>query len=103
MHPNSKKRKHDMMGRMERRIKHLKKSQTAELIGWIGSVSILSSYGLLSMGIIDGASPIYHMLVLFGSIGLALITYRHRAFQSFTVNIAFGFFAILALIRIFLF
>lgn len=92
-----------MMVRMEKRTKHLKKNQTAEIIGWVGSVSILSSYGLLSTGIINGSSYIYHTLVLFGSIGLALITYRHRAFQSFTVNIAFGVFATLALIRLFLF
>lgn len=88
---------------MERRTKHLKRNQTIEIIGWVGSVGILSSYGLLSFGIISGSSLLYHLLILFGSIGLALITYRHRAFQSFVVNISFAIFAVFALIRLFLF
>lgn len=60
---------------------------------------MLSAYALLSFGIINGESAVYHGLFLFGSIGLAVITYRHRAYQSFTVNIFFGLLALVALIR----
>lgn len=87
---------------MEKRVKHLKRSDIAEGIGWIGSIAILGSYFLLSFGIIDGKSYTYHSLVLFGSIGLAIITYRHRAFQSFVVNTAFFIFATIALVRLFI-
>jgi hypothetical protein len=87
---------------MEKRVKHLKRSNIAEYLGWIGSIAILSSYSLLSFGIITGQSYIYHSLVLIGSAGLALITYRHRAYQSFIVNSAFTAFAVIALVRLFI-
>lgn len=85
---------------MPKRVHHLEKSQVAEILGWIGTVAILGSYALLSLGIITGQSYIYHTLVLIGSIGLAIITYRHRAFQSFTVNVTFFVLAIVALVRL---
>ena len=98
-----KKRKHDTIVRVEKRVKHLRRSDIAEGIGWIGSVAILSSYSLLSLDIIDGQSYLYHSLILVGSVGLAIITFRHRAFQSFVVNSAFFVFAAIALIRLFFF
>ncbi|HEY0965292.1 MAG TPA: hypothetical protein VGE13_02310 [Candidatus Saccharimonadales bacterium] len=85
---------------MERRIKHLSKSQLAETLGWIGAIAILGSYGLISFGIIDSNSILYHSLMLAGSSGLAIITYRHRAFQSFTVNTVFSILAIIAIARL---
>lgn len=60
---------------------------------------MLGGYALLSFGVISGESAIYHGMFLIGSIGLAVITYRHRAFQSFTVNVFFGVLALVALIR----
>jgi len=88
---------------MERRIKHLKRSQIAETLGWIGSVGILASYGLLSLGVISGDSILYYILSGVGAFGLAIVTYRHRAFQSFIVNIIFTILAVIALIRIIIF
>lgn len=69
----------------------------------MGAAAILTDYALLSLGILDGNSTIYHAIFMLGSIGLALITYRHRAFQSFTVNMTFALLAIVALARISLF
>lgn len=95
-----KKRKHDTLIRVEKYVKHLSKSQLAESLGWIGAGALLSSYALLSFGIVSGDSLIYHSMMLIGSTGLAVITYRHRAFQSFTVNIIFSIIAITTLIRL---
>jgi hypothetical protein len=86
--------------KQQKHIKHLPKNQLAEAYGWFGSILILSGYGLLSLGIISGNSPIYHLMFMVGSSGLAVITYRHRAFQSFTVNVLFTIFAFIAVIRI---
>jgi hypothetical protein len=83
----------------QKHVKHLPKSNLAETFGWIASIVILTGYALLSFDIISGNSPIYHGMFLVGSLGLAIITYRHRAFQSFTVNIFFGILALIALIR----
>lgn len=85
---------------VEKRVKHLKRNRLAEVLGWIGTIGILSSYGLLSFGIISGNSKLYYILSGIGAFGLAIVTYRHRAYQSFVVNVTFTILAIIALIRI---
>ena len=87
---------------LEKRVKHLKRNQAAETIGWLGTILILSGYALLSLGVISGDSILYYCLSGLGAAGLAIITYRHRAYQSFTVNVIFSVFALVALIRIIL-
>lgn len=79
---------------------HLSKSQFAESLGWVGAIALLGSYALLSFNIISGESLVYHSLMLLGAAGLAVVTFRHRAFQSFIVNTIFSILAITALTRI---
>lgn len=88
------------MKKSEKHIKHLPKNTLAETYGWLASFMILCAYALLSLGIIDSDAIIYHFLFLFGSAGLAIVTYRHRAYQSFVVNIIFTGLALIALIRV---
>lgn len=92
-----------LFAKMSKQIKHLKQNQVAEIVGWIGTVGLLSSYALLSLGIIKGDSLIYHGLLFIGAFGLAVITYRHRAFQSFIVNVVFTVLAIYAIARLLFF
>ena len=80
-------------------VRHLPKNSIAEAFGWFASASMLIGYGLLSFGVLDADSAVYHGIFLVGSAGLAVVTYRHRAFQSFTVNIFFGLLALIAIIR----
>ena len=75
------------------------KNLFAEGFGWFASAAMLVGYALLSFGVLDAESPIYHSIFLIGSSGLAVVTYRHRAFQSFTVNVFFGILAFIAIIR----
>jgi hypothetical protein len=88
------------MNKKQQHVRHLPKSQVAELFGWFSSALILFGYALLSLGVIDSGSLLYHSTFVVGSLGLAVITYRHRAFQSFTVNIFFGILALVALVRL---
>ncbi len=78
----------------------MKKHALSETIGWIGAVAILADYALMGLGILDGNTIIYHIIFLLGSAGLAVITYRHRAFQSFTVNTIFICLAFVAIVRL---
>jgi len=98
-----KKRKHDTLIRVEKHTKHLSKNQLAESLGWIGACALLGSYALLSFEVIDANSLIYHGLMLTGAAGLAVITYRHRAFQSFIVNSIFSIIALIAIARLLMF
>lgn len=84
----------------QKHVRHLPKSNSAETFGWVGAGAILIDYALLSLGLINSDSLMYHFIFMIGSAGLALITYRHRAFQSFTVNVIFMLLALVALTRI---
>lgn len=87
------------MKRKPKHVRHLPKNSLAESFGWFASACLLFGYGLLSFGILDADSVLYHSIFLIGSSGLAVVTYRHRAFQSFTVNVFFGILAFAAIIR----
>lgn len=71
-----------------------------EYIGWIGVVLVLSSYALISLGVVGGDSVLYHALVLAGSVAVAVISYKKRAYQPAILNTAFAVFAVIALARI---
>lgn len=103
MHRFFKKRKHDIVPRVKKQqthVKHLSKSTAAESLGWIGALFVLLSYILLSFEVISGSSVVYHGIFLVGSVGLAIVTYRHRAFQSFTVNCIFASVALVTIVRL---
>ena len=87
---------------MPKTIHHLPKNVVAETLGWVGALGILSSYALLSLGIVGGNSLIYYILSGIGGFGLAVISYRHRAYQSFIVNTMFTILAVMAILRILL-
>jgi hypothetical protein len=87
------------VNRKTKHVRHLPKNDLAETFGWVASATILMGYGLLSFGLLSADSVLYHGIFLVGSAGLAVVTYRHRAFQSFTVNIFFGILALIAIVR----
>ncbi len=74
----------------------------SENLGWLGAIAVLSGYALLSIGLIKGDSFLYHGLMLIGSVGLAIITYRRRTYQPFIVNLVFSILAALAITRLLL-
>jgi hypothetical protein len=76
------------------------KRRLAEIYGWVGSLFILGAYALLSFGLISSESAMYHGIFFIGSTGLAVVTYIHKAFQSFTVNVTFSLLALIAFIRV---
>lgn len=85
---------------MKKQQKRNQTSALAESLGWIGTVALLGSYTLLSLDIVRGDSLIYHSMMLIGAIGLAVITYYHRTFQPFIVNVVFAILACIAIFRI---
>jgi len=87
----------------QKHTRHLPKNQIAEVFGWVGSFMLLGGYALLSFGIVDSTSLLYHGMLLVGGAGLAVVTYRHRAFQSVTVNVFFTVLAIIAIVRLTIF
>jgi len=72
-----------------------------EIGGWIGVALVLASYCLLSLGIIDSNNPLYHLLILAGSILVGIISYVKHVFQPLVLNCVFIVLAIIALFRLF--
>jgi hypothetical protein len=72
-----------------------------DLIGWAGSLCVLSAYGLLSMHKLTAHSAIYQALNILGSICLIINTVFYFAYPSTFVNIVWLLIAIFALINIY--
>jgi hypothetical protein len=75
-------------------------NQIYEILGWIGVVFVLGGYFLLATGVIGGNAWQYHVLVLFGSLFLGIISYIKRNYQPVVLNAVFVLFAIIALVRL---
>lgn len=71
-----------------------------EIVGWTGTMLVIASYMFLSLGYISGSSYTYHLLVLVGSIGVAIVSFIKQAYQPFAINAFFIAIAIIALARI---
>jgi len=72
-----------------------------DIIGWGGSVCVLTAYGLISIHKVTAKSKLYQWLNVIGSIFLILNTFFYSAYPSSFVNIVWLFIAIFALINIF--
>ena len=72
-----------------------------DIIGWAGSVSVLTAYGLLSMHKLTAKSKLYQWLNIAGSLCLIINTVFYSAYPSTFVNIIWLFIAIFALSRLF--
>jgi hypothetical protein len=75
-------------------------SQVYEILGWFGVLFVLGGYCLLATGIISGNAWQYHVLILFGSIFLGIISYLKNNYQPVVLNAFFVLFAIIALVRL---
>ena len=87
---------------MKKQQQHTASRLIVESVGWVGTAALLGSYTLLSLDIVRGDSLVYHGMMLIGAAGLAVITYYHRTFQPFIVNVVFGILACVAIFRILL-
>jgi hypothetical protein len=58
-----------------------------DIVGWIGALSILAAYGLLSFGKLPGHSRTYHLLNVVGATGLIINSGWNSAFPSAALNL----------------
>ena len=72
-----------------------------EIIGWIGVVTYVGAYGLLSLGWLRVDRVYYHILNAVGGMCLVIIAYEKLDMPNFFVNliwIAIAFFSIIRLL-----
>ena len=58
-----------------------------DVAGWIGMVSLISAYWLVSTGRLDGTSRIYQTLNVIGAGGLLANTFYYRAYPAAALNL----------------
>ena len=70
-----------------------------DLVGWIGMITVLVAYCLLSFKKIS-AGATYQLLNLFASLLMAIGLFPKNAWFSFALQVAWGIIAIISLIRL---
>ncbi|HEV2441672.1 MAG TPA: hypothetical protein VGT07_04050 [Steroidobacteraceae bacterium] len=62
-------------------------SMLIDIIGWLGAVILVSAFGLLSYGSVDGRSRVYQTLNTVAGVLLGVNCAWHRTWPSVAVNI----------------
>ncbi|HVU57576.1 MAG TPA: hypothetical protein VHD83_21080 [Puia sp.] len=71
------------------------------LLGWIGTISYLVAYLLLSMGRLRADRKLYHVLNILGAAGLTYNAVALKDFPNVVVNIAWAAIALWAIWLVF--
>jgi lipid-A-disaccharide synthase-like uncharacterized protein len=72
-----------------------------EILGWIGSLMVVSAYGLISYQKVKPNSILYFSLNIIGGILLVVYSYYKGAYANIFINVVWIFIAIPALINAF--
>jgi len=71
-----------------------------EIIGWYGTLAIVTGYILVSFNIIDAKSFFYQILNLTGALGIVGISLYKRTYQPAVLNVVWSLVALIALVSI---
>jgi hypothetical protein len=58
-----------------------------EIVGWVGAALILAAYALLSLGKLQGRSPVYQWMNVVGSAGFVINSGWKGAYPSAALNV----------------
>lgn len=75
-------------------------SKISEIVGWYGTIAIVTAYGLSSFNIISSQSFLYQLLNVTGAIGIAIISLRKKVYQPAVLNAIWTAIGLVALIKI---
>ncbi|MBU2566397.1 hypothetical protein KKG46_02455 [Patescibacteria group bacterium] len=73
-----------------------------EIIGWYGTIAIVTAFALVSFEIIKPTTLFYLLLNITGSIGIIYISFKKKTYQPGVLNIIWAFIAGVAIIRLFI-
>ena len=72
----------------------------AEIVGWYGMVAIVSAYFLNVWGVIPADGLVSLLLNLTGALGVIVISYHRKVWQTLGLNLVWAVIAIVALVKI---
>lgn len=82
------------------KTKNISQSLLAEIIGWYGTIAIISAYGLSSFHVLNVNDPLYQVLNGTGAIGIVIISLKKKAYQPAALNTVWTLIAVIALIQL---
>lgn len=72
-----------------------------EIIGWIGTILLITAYLLISLEKVNGTNKLYQLMNLAGAVAIGIKAFSNSTWQVVTVEIFWGAVSILALARIY--
>jgi len=86
----------------KRFIAILNKKIVDEIIGWYGTIAIVTAYGLLSFGILSSTALVYQLLNASGALGIVYLSFKKKTYQPGVLNIIWMIIATVAIVRMFI-
>jgi hypothetical protein len=84
---------------------HHKKTATSnrrllvgDVLGWLGAVSLIGAYLLVSLGVISAQSFLYQIMNIVGGGGLLVLAVMRRAYPSAVTNVMWVIIGLVALV-----
>lgn len=71
-----------------------------EFAGWVGVLSILLAYALLSFDVLASDQAAYHILNLVGGAGIVIDAVADKNYQPAVLNLIWAAIAVYAIIRV---
>lgn len=72
-----------------------------DILGWLGSVCVLSAYGLNSYQKLKSDSILFYMLNIVGGILLIIYSVQKEAYPNVFINVVWVIIAVPAILRVF--
>ena len=70
-----------------------------EIIGWYGAAAVMLAYALVSYRLVSPTGIAFQLLNISGAIGLIVISYKKKVWQSVSLNVIWAVIGIIALIQ----
>lgn len=72
----------------------------SEVVGWVGVLSILCAYILLSFGLVGATSLSYQVLNSIGALAVVYSSFYKKNFQPVVLNIVWALVGIISIVKI---
>src|SRR5260221_13061492 len=71
-----------------------------EIIGWYGTIAIVSAYALSSFGMLRSSDFLYQLLNFTGAIGIVIDAFSKKDYQPGVLNVIWAVIALVAVVKI---
>ncbi len=75
------------------------KASLVECVGWYGMAAVVLAYALVSFSVLRSSDVSYQLLNITGSVGLAVVSFKKKAYQPGVLNVIWMLIALAALAR----